>query len=372
MLAEEQARQGHWVAVLTTNAGTTAADGVVADERTMRHGVEVCYCARKPGFGIKSPSLEQAVRDRVGEFDILHISAIWHPVARAAHSAAHRHGVPVIVSPRGALGPYAWRRRRLLKIAYYFVFERAHFKAAAGFHLTSEKEATESTPYLFDRPYRIVPNGIDEQRWRRDEPAGRAWRVAHGIAKDDWLLLYVGRLHHKKGLEVLPAAIAEAQRSVRNQALRLVLVGPNEDETLQRLENGAWQQLPAACLRWVPTLPEAALPAIYSAADVFLMPSLHENFGNSAIEALACGCRVLVSADTGCYEFARECGMAAVGSHSPAAWAGAILRAVRDGRRQVGSREREQLLARIGLPVTATTMIGFYAEILASRFRSHG
>lgn len=360
MLAEEQARQGHRVVVLTTNAGLTAADAIVADKWTIRNGVAVCYCRQEKGFGIKSTSLEKSVKARVGEFDVMHLSAIWHPVARAAHRAAHEKRVPVIVSPRGALGPYAWRRRRWFKKIYFALFERPHFKAAAGFHFTSKSEAAESAPHIFGQPVCVVPNGIDKNLWRRDEPSGLAWRLAQGMAKSDLLLLYTGRLHHKKGLGILPAALAKVQQAFPARQVKLVLVGPNEDGTLQQLEKAMVRVAMPGCLRWIPTLPEVALPAVYSAAEIFLLPSLHENFGNSAIEALACGCVSLVSAETGCLEFGQGCGMSSVNKHDPVQWADAIIGLLERGRGIVTNDERTELFRRVGLHTTAAEMIRFY------------
>lgn len=363
MLAEEQSRQGHRVAVLTTNAGVIPADEIVPDQWTVRNGVKVCYCRQEAGFGIKSTSLEKRVGAIVGEFDVMHLSAIWHPVARAAHHAARRVGVPVIVSPRGALGPYAWRRRRWLKKIYHAFFERKHFRAAAGFHFTASSEAAESARYICGKPFCIVPNGIDGNLWRRDEAAGRAWRLAQGFAESDLILLYAGRLHHKKGLGVLPTALVKVQHAFPERRLRFVLVGPNEDGTLQELEREMVRVAMPGCLRWVPTLPDVDLPAIYSAASVFLMPSLHENFGNAAVEALACGCVPLVSAETGCLEFGRGCGMRSVPRHDPEIWGDAMVELLQCGRNLLANDDRAELMRRVGLHQTAAEMTRFYKTI---------
>ena len=363
-LAEEQVRQGHEVAVLTTNAGLDVVEGVVADKWTGRNGVEVCYCRREAGPGIKSSSLEERVRVRVGEFDVMHLSAIWHPVARAAHHAARRRGVPVIVSSRGALGSYAWQRRRWLKKIYYALFERSHFKTAAGFHFTSKAEAAESGPYILGKPYCVVPNGINENAWRRNEPAALAWRHAQGFGKNDLLLLYVGRLHHKKGLGVLPSALAKVQRAFPGRPLRFVLVGPNEDGTLGQLQKEMARVAMSRCLVWISTMPEGELPPVYSAANIFLMPSLHENFGNSAVEALACGCPALVSAETGCLEFGYGCGMRDVPRHDSECWADAITETLQRGPGQLTNEHRLELIRRVGLRSNAAKMVGFYEAML--------
>jgi len=364
MLAEEQARQGHDVTVFTTNAGLASGEVPDSGGCILRHGVKVHYFVRQEGLGIKSHELESAVGKRIKEFDLMHLSAIWHPVARAAHAAAKKCRVPVIISPRGALGSYAWSRRRWLKVAYYALFERRHFQAAAAFHFTSQKEESESKRYCFQRPSSIIPNGIDHRFWARNETAGSFWRTTQGISADERVILNVGRLHHKKGLEILPETLAILRDKCPGEKIRLVLVGPDEDGTLGRLRVLAARFGVQGGLTWVPTMQDMELPAVYSAANVFVLPSLHENFGNSAIEALACGCRSLVSTETGCLEFGAGCGMEAVSEHSPSAWAGAIAEGLTHEPVTFKGSVQRELWARVSLQATAAEMLRFYESIL--------
>ena len=199
-MCEALARLRHEVTVFTTNAGLEDDPAIPANRPVMRNGVKVHYFPRQAGYGIASSALEQAVAAHAGEFDLIHVTAIWQRTGAAACRAARKAGVPYVISPRGALGPYSWRRGRVKKLAYYALRERRSLCQASGFHYTSQMEAGECEPYRFGRPSCIVPNAIDLEFWRRDPAAGAAWRQQHGIASGDCVLLYAGRLHHKKGL----------------------------------------------------------------------------------------------------------------------------------------------------------------------------
>jgi len=287
--------RGHEVTVFTTDAGLESGCVPSGGAPTIRNGVRVCYFPRVPGAGIRSPALEAAVSRHAAQFDLIHVSAIWQRTGPAAARAARAAGCPWIVSPRGALGPYSWRRGRLKKTVYYWWKERATLAGAAGFHYTSEMEADECRPYRFGQPHCIVPNSIDLRLWRRDDSGAAHWRAELGLRSHEFLGLYVGRLHHKKGLDLLPAAFA----GLSDTPWRLVVIGSDDDGTASRLQAVFARHGLKERVMFFPLLPPHRLPALYSAADVFLLPSRHENFGNVAVEAAACGCYVLTSDQTG-------------------------------------------------------------------------
>lgn len=363
-LAEEQARQGQEMTVLTTNADLAKTDYPGDGRPVQRNGVTVHYYEGNLARGIVSPALEEAVDVHVARCDILHITAIWQRTARAAHRAAAKYRKPVVVSPRGALGPYAWARSRLAKVACHYLFERHHLRRVSGFHYTSRQEAAESAPFGFGRPSCVLPNGFSEESWQRDEAAGSAWRTRLDIPREAKLLLYVGRIHHKKGLEILPEALSRVMAARGGAMIHLVLVGPDEDGTQGRLNEAARRAGFGGRMHWVSTVPQAELCAAYSAADLFVLPSLHENFGNSAIEALVCGCPALVSAETACLEYGAGLGMSGVAQRTLEAWTAAILSELDQSSSRLGARERATLMQRVGLPSTASAMVSFYESLL--------
>ncbi|MBF0280753.1 MAG: glycosyltransferase, partial [SAR324 cluster bacterium] len=305
-LCEGLVQQGHEVEVFTSNAGLSSFSELPLNQAVMRNGVRVNYFAQTPGFGIACPGMESAVRRRAKEFDIIHITGVWQRTSFAACQAAKSNGIPYVVSPRGALGPYSWQQKRVKKTIYYWLKERFNVKNALGIHYTTEQEKDECGHLkLPGKPF-VIPNGFDFENWLPNSEKASQWREEHGFNSDSFLMLNVGRLHHKKGLDLLPIALAP----LRGLNWRLVFVGNCEDDTKTRLNENFKTYGLLEHVRFLDLEKPEKLPAIYSAANLFLLPSRHENFGNVVVEALACCCPVMISAEVGLH---REVETAGVG-----------------------------------------------------------
>ncbi len=303
-LCEGLSRRGHTVTVFTTDAGLESDRDIIRGAAIDRNGVEVRYFRRTAGWGIKSPEMENAVKNYVSKYDLIHVTAVWQRTGPAACRAARKGGVPYVISPRGALGPYSWARGRIKKRLYYAIFERSNLLNASGFHYTSKMEMAECQTFKFGKPHSIIPNSLNLQGWSRDNTARSYWRKILGCDQNSLLCLYAGRLHHKKGLEILPGILARIQ----NIPWRMAIVGNDSDGSGKRLAQDFASQKLGARVNFLPAVKPAQLPGLYSAADVFLMPSHHENFGNVAIEAAVCGCYVLASVETAVAEQLEQLG----------------------------------------------------------------
>ncbi len=312
-LCEELAAIGHEVTVYTSSAGLESMPPPV---ETLREGVHVHYFRREPGMGIYCPAMEQVVSTSAGRFDILHITGIWQRTSPAACVAATAARVPYIISPRGALSRYSWRQKTIKKLAYFFLKERYNLAGAAGFHFTSSMEEDECARFVRGRPHCVIPNGFATGSWSRDQPAAVAWRERYRIVPSTRLLMNIGRIHHKKGLDLLAEALAPLTRA----DWRLVFVGNDDDGTQNKLSETFTKRGLADRVLFVPTQPREKLPAIYSAADLFLLPSRHENFGNVAGEALACGCPIVISDQVGFGRDVLASGAVKILPRDPAVW----------------------------------------------------
>ncbi len=115
-LCEQLAVQGHEVEVFTSNTGLAEKNNIPFNQPILRNGVQVTYFEQERGMGIRCPGMEEAVKQRAKEFDVIHITGIWQRTSRAACHTAKKFGVPYILSLRGALGPYSWQQKSLKKI----------------------------------------------------------------------------------------------------------------------------------------------------------------------------------------------------------------------------------------------------------------
>ena len=295
-LCEALANQGAEVSVITTNAGLPELPADQLGVPVVRGGVQVTYYPTDQGQKtIRSRELKRALPEVMAQADLLHISGIWQPLGIPIQKAALKQQVPVLHSLRGALGPYSFRRGWWKKIPYYVLKERPLLQQAAGLHVTSQQECRELRNLGLRAPRYVLPNPMDLRLLRADAAQRHDWRRQLRIKGDERLLLICGRQHHKKGLDVLPAVLEANQR----HAWRLLLVGCDEDGSGDALTKGLKRVGLGKRLLTLPTLPADELGGIYNAADLLLLPSRHENFGNVVIEALACGCAVAISDRTG-------------------------------------------------------------------------
>jgi glycosyltransferase involved in cell wall biosynthesis len=295
-LCEGLAAEGIDVTVITTNAGLPELEAEQLGVSHLRNGVRVTYYpVDRQGGTIQSQALVQSLPRHLAAVQLLHLSAIWQPLGIPLQQAAQRARVPVLHSLRGALSPYSFRRGWWKKVPYFLLRERPLLQRAAGLHLTSQQERQELHWLGLKAPRFLLPNPMDLDQLRPDPALGRHWRQRLGLAAKVPLLLICGRQHHKKGLDLLPQVL----EALADHPWQLLLLGSDNDGSGQALVRELQRAGLGDRLRQLPTLPATELAGIYNAADLLLLPSRHENFGNVVVEALACGCAVAISERTG-------------------------------------------------------------------------
>jgi glycosyltransferase involved in cell wall biosynthesis len=286
------ARRGHDVTVVTTHAGggrfseEEELDGV----RVVRVRGEVTGASGR----IRADGYGAACRKHFAGADVIHLAGVWQPTGHVAARAVRSAGMPYGISPHGALGAYAWTRNRWLKRIYYVLREKPHIRQAAWIHATAPMEEDELRQLGWKSTVRVVPNPLDTALWRMVPEEGRAWRQRTGLSEHEVVLLSCGRLHHKKGLDLLPEALAGVAGN-----WRWVVIGDDRNGVRPELEARLRAHKIEQRVLWLDPAPPQDVRAAYCGSDCLLMPSLHENFGNVAVEAAACGCPALVSDSVG-------------------------------------------------------------------------
>jgi glycosyltransferase involved in cell wall biosynthesis len=193
---------------------------------------------------------------------------------------ARRFEIPYVVSPRGTLGDWPFRSGSKVKRLFWPLVQKPALAAVTGWHATSDAEYADIRRMGFREPVAVIPNGIDVPPRVPKEPRGPR------------TLLYLGRLHPKKGLDWLLSAWAAVER--RFPEWRLRIVGPDERGHLAELT----AQARALGLKRVafdgPVYGEERWRA-YAEAEIVVLPTRHENFGLVVAEALAAGTPVITT-----------------------------------------------------------------------------
>lgn len=295
-LCEALVAEGISVEVITTNAGLTTTQQPTLNKPVVLNGVNVTYYPVDAVRGaIRSSALVKDLPNIFERVDLLHLSTIWQPLGIPIQQAAWEQGVPVLHSLRGALSPYSLSQRWWKKLPYFLLRERPCLQRAEALHVTSLQEQQELKPLRLKAPCRLLPNPMNLSKLQHDPDLGRAWRQRLGLELDQPVFLICGRQHHKKGLDIFPDVL----NALRQQPWSLLLVGQDDDGSGASLLRQLTRYGLADRVIQQATMPAENLGGIYNAADLLLLPSRHENFGNVVIEAMACGCGVLISDKTG-------------------------------------------------------------------------
>lgn len=295
-LTGAQAEAGHDVVIATTTAdhprGTYHSPGWDTLEP---NDVPVFFGAVDNAALRVSRALATYLRRTIADFDLVHVHGLYRFPSTYAASLARRRGVPYVIRPHGSLDPYLYQRsttgKLRLKRLYERVFDLPNLHAAGAIHYTAEDERERAAFLKLRAPSFIVPNGLD---WRTYQtlPARGRLREQWGL-RDDPVVLFLGRLHFKKGLDLLVPAFDEVRKRI--PGAQLVIAGPDNEQYGQQVRGWVGERGLDAVVHFVGPLHGPDVVAAYVDADVFALPSYTENFGMTVVEAMACAVPVVIS-----------------------------------------------------------------------------
>lgn len=285
---------------------TQAQSDVGIDVRvlaTWRRGEDLELSQRLQGAGIHiqligpgvgplcwHPRIVSTLAVKVAEVDIVHIHGLWEQVQHVAAATAYRLGVPYIIRPCGMLDPWSLQQKPLKKRLYMAWRLRKTLNRAARIHFTTETER-DLTKDLHIRTASVVePNGVDLSEFGTLPQQG-TFRSRFPQINDRPLILFLSRLHHKKGLDLLIPAFARSP--IQNAVL--VIAGPDSHGYRNEVQAMVDQAGVAQRVVFTGMLHGRDRVAAYVDADLFVLPSYQENFGIAVIESLAAGTPVLIS-----------------------------------------------------------------------------
>jgi glycosyltransferase involved in cell wall biosynthesis len=227
-----------------------------------------------------SHAMRQALLDQAHSADVLHTHGLWLMPNVYPAAAAKRRGATFVISPRGMLAGAALRFSATKKHIFWALAQKRAAESAALFHATSEQEALDIRAMGLTAPIVVAANGVDLPDLPEAAPPDASLRT----------ILYLGRVHPKKGLEHLMRAWAEVEASAA--AWRLRIVGPSELGHADDLRVLA-AQLGIQRIVIEGPLYGAEKTAAYRDASLFVLPSLNENFAMTVAESLAAGTPVI-------------------------------------------------------------------------------
>lgn len=305
-LAHGLARRGHSVTVLTSDLGITrrempvpAVAKTTEGWRYEEDGVETLYLATRASYRSLTwnPRIFAFCASRLKSFDIVHIYGTYDLLGPVAARACRRAGVPYLFEPMGMFRPIV--RNVALKWIYRLLSGESVARGAAQLVATSLQEQRELIEEgIPAEKITIRRNGVDlPELTTRPHLFRHQWR----IPEDALLVLFLGRIVPKKSPELLLEAFARWRRSSTVAAPSvLAFAGPSESERyVRRLKSEVRRLDLTESVVFTGALYGDARWSALVDADIFVLPSQNENFGNAAAEAIACGTPVVVTDQCG-------------------------------------------------------------------------
>jgi glycosyltransferase involved in cell wall biosynthesis len=253
-----------------------------------------------------SPEMQSAFASEIENFDIIHTHeargfhdlCVWH--------YARKHSIPYVLEARGTLPISLPDQRKMYVLAKYLsdriIYHRVVKNASKVVALSQSESRLYEKLGVEKRSIELIPNAIDRAYFEQ-LPSRGEFRQRHGIENEEKIILFLGRLHETKGLELLLHAFCGLKKDVND--VRLVIAGPDSGYLARLRKIIRNLRVTDHVLLTGPLYNHAKLEA-YVDADVFTHPSSYEVFGLSPLEACACGTPTIVTNRCGVAEWIKD------------------------------------------------------------------
>ena len=356
-LSKHLAKRGHDVTIFTTDfqLNRKYIDGLV--------GVRVVpfHCIANIGMMLYSPKMKKQLKGEIKNFDIIHMHNFRSYQNIISHNFAIKYKIPYVLQPRGSIPRLSKSKQKKL---FDIFFGRAIVKDADEIIATSRIESDQYVdvfPDMDNQKIIHIPNGIDLETYQNLPKRGNL-RRKYSINTNEKIILFLSRIHERKGADILIEAFYNLKRELEN--IKLIIAGP-DDGYLDILK---WMvkklNINDDVLFPGPLYGKEKLEA-YVDADVFVLPSKnrYESFGNVVLEACACGTPIIVTNNCGVAEWISN-NVSYVIEYDKDQLHDAIFRALSDDglRRKFGMDEKRLVREKFGWDKVVRKVEEFYED----------
>lgn len=234
--------------------------------------------------------LNELYKDK--ELELVHIHGFWSELFIEVTNFCSKNEIPFIVSPRGSLAPGAINIRFFWKKLYWKLRLKNRLNEVGYFHATSDKEKSEVLSMFKSATVHVVPNTISSKI--ADSVSSQ------NVNENERVIAFLGRVHPIKGLDLLIEVWSEIHSSFPDWVLKIA--GP-EDDYFRENSYGKFLreklgELGCMRIEFIGEITGANKFRFLRSADLLILPSKTENFGQVVLESLLCGTPVIASSDT--------------------------------------------------------------------------
>lgn len=344
-LCEGLAEAGHEVHVYTTTANGDIELDVPAGAEQNVSGVKVTYFKRVTKDPTNmSPDLWRQLMTCGQEFDAVHIHSWWNFCVLVAAWICHFKRIRIIVSPRGMLSEYIFRSTNPNKKRWLHTLLGRRALAKAVFHATASAEYEECVKLIPGWKGFLLPNILLLPEINiRKEP------------NEVFTLIYLSRIHPKKGLELLLESMTNLPFDVQ-----LKIAGSGDDRYVESLKKLIDKLKLTQKVRWLGWKSREEKFVELMNSDSFVLTSYNENFANVVIEALHVGTPVLISEEVGLSPFVSENNLGWVTALNVESIHNTIIQAYQDTERRLSVNQQGRSV--INEAFSQTHLIAKYVE----------
>ncbi|MCC5822910.1 MAG: glycosyltransferase [Phycisphaerales bacterium] len=341
-----------------------------AAERIALHRVELPHASTR----LLHRADVRALREIIRSYDLLHLHTMWTPSNPQVIRICRELGKPYVLTVHGMLDDWCMAQRRLKKLAYLRTWGRRLLRDAARVHCTAQAETDQAAAWLdragFDRGMtRTIPLPLDLSLYRDPPGPGQAWVAHPSIDRARPAVLFLSRLHEKKGIDRLIRASALLhRRGVEHQFLIAGTGDPRYTDSLRRLvrDEGIGEHT-----RFLGFVAGRTKVSLFQASALLALPTSQENFGFVFFEALAAGTPVVTTRGADTWPELIESGAGILADNTPEAFTDAIAEALADPDtlRKRGADGRAWALDHCDRARTAAAYRAMYAGCLGEPAR---
>jgi glycosyltransferase involved in cell wall biosynthesis len=295
-LASALGIRGVHVDIVTTNANGADKMDFPLNQWIEEDGYRIKYFPYCYIFNyMTSHALSKWLAIRVKDYDIVHIHSLFSNIQIAAYQACQRDRIPYIIHPHGMLDSWALSYKSWKKLPYYFFIERPAIIKARNIIALAVSEELSLKKLDVKTPISVIPNGVWASNYLKISTS-KEFYEKFPLLKDKKIILFLGRIDPKKGLDLLVLSFSEIHKNFPKA--HLVIAGPDSIGFKSKIENSFRN---VGCFESVTftgmvtgTLKESTL----AASTIYILPSYSEGFSISVLEGMASGLPCIIT--TGC------------------------------------------------------------------------
>ncbi|WP_373479708.1 glycosyltransferase [Geminocystis sp.] len=362
-LSQTLAKQGLEIDLVTTTANGDVELDVPKFQWVETNGYRIQYFPYISWGDYKfSFTLRKWLYAHVKDYDLVHTNAVFSLPNLPAYGASVQKKIPYIITPHGMLEPWALSYKSNKKKLFYNLLEKPAINQASGIQVLATPEKDRVKSLNLKPPLFVIPNGIVTKDFEL-LPSSSIFLDRFPNTKNRQLILFLGRIDPKKGLDLLAPAFAKVYQKFPNT--HLVIAGPDNVGYLPTVKN-YFEEL--GCLDGVTftgMLTGEMKYSALSAASIYVAPSYSEGFSMSILEGMASGLPCIFT--TGCnFPEAQETNTAYVVDIDSESIEKALLKCLENPTeaKQMGHRAQKFILENYTWDEIAKKLIKVYQEII--------